>query len=277
MIYKDDGGHGGLYLLMRQSDAVMHYSTLYDAQTSKLCTLANSSLSRALVQYADTSAPRGISPALASARKALSLNVEAHTLYKHLPDFIWVGHCHWTLLKAPITPFVVTFGQIIANPSTSDSDLHLLADFVATLRELRRYSEGMVKLYRLCDVFCKVAFLYVQAKAHEAEQELGAQHNDLSANPPQQWFGQPAVNDIDGYLSTIGFLPQSSNTNDVATAFDDNAEFDASFLADWFNGQNSLMGFLEQDIVSFGDADFSGVPGLNGDGIPSGTIYQQPP
>ena len=198
---------------------------------------------------------------MGSARTALKLNVDARSKYKYLPDFIWSGHCHWyiplrclvttsltvvrrSLLKAPITPFLVVFCSIIAHPSTSSGDLELLIAFVATLHDLRRFSDGMLKMYALCDIFCKVATLYVRAKGKEARLE-----------PSADWMGQPAVNDIDGYLSTMGFAPFPADANVMLNELGGNDEF--SFLSDWHEGSNSLMGFLEQDLTFYEGLDVS--------------------
>ena len=211
--------------LLRQSDAIMHYSTV------------------ALVQHATMSAQSGISPALEAARHALWLSIEIKRVNKDLPETMWSSHCHWTLLHAPFTPFTVTFCHIIANPTNASDDLRLLADFVATLQSLSNLSEGVAKLCRLCDVFQKVADLYVQAKAQEATR-MTLQNN--SAAPPSQPSMQPAINDIDGYLSTIGFAPPvAENSASNATGTD---QLDAAYLNDWFYGNSSLMGLLEQDI-----------------------------
>ena len=160
------------------------------------------------------------------------------------------SHSHRTLLNAPITPFVVVFGQIIAQPATSDTDLHLLAEFVATLKALCRFSDGMIKMFRLCDVFCKVATLYVQAKRNETQQVHHAAEFDQ--NP---WFGQPALDDIDGYLSTMGFVPQLDAGSGYG-AMGSAEEFDASFLLDWYRGSNSLVGLLEQDVAFMQDGGY---------------------
>jgi hypothetical protein len=222
-----------LYLL-RESDAIMHYSTV------------------ALVQHATMSAQNGASPALEVARHALRLSNEIKRVNKDLPDTIWSSYCHWTLLHAPFTPFTVTFCHIIANPTNASDDLCLLADFVATLKSLSHLSGGVAKLYRLCDVFQKVADLYVQAKAQEATRTT-LQSN--SAAPPAQPSMQPAINDIDGYLSTIGFAPPAMDS--FANNATSSNELDATYLNDWFYGNSSLMGLLEQDLTG------PGWPGLD--------------
>ena len=160
-----------------------------------------------------------------------------------------------TLLNAPITPFTVVFCHIIAHPFTTTADLSLLADFVATLTELRRFSDGMVKLSRLCDIFCKVATLYVRAKDKEASQRVDA------GDPSLDWIGQSAVHDIDQYLSTIGFVPPPTSADSIRDGFGSNAEVDNSFLIDWYDGNSSLMGFLEQDLTFPGHTNYGYVPG----------------
>lgn len=225
-----------LYLL-RESDAIMHYSTV------------------ALIQHATMSAQIGTSPALEAARHALWLSIEIKRANKDLPETVWSSYCHWTLLHAPFTPFTVTFCYIIANPTNASKDLRLLADFVATLQSLSHFSEGVAKLYRLCDVFQKVADLYVQAKAQEATRMT---LQDNSAAPPMQPSMQPAINDIDGYLSTIGFAPPA--TDNFANNTTGSDQLDATYLNDWFYGNSSLMGLLEQDLTYPGWPDLNFMP-----------------
>ena len=65
--------------------------------------------------------------------------------------------------------------------------------------------------------------------------------------PTTQPSLQPAINDIDGYLSTIGFAPPT--TDNFANTATGNDQLDATYLNDWFYGNSSLMGLLEQDIT----------------------------
>ena len=214
-----------LYLL-RESDAVLHYSTV------------------ALMKHATMSAQNGVSPALDAARHALWISVDMKKRHKDLPESMWSAHCHWTLLHAPFTPFTVTFCHVIANPTTANEDLQLLGDFVSMLKSLSHLSEGVSKLYRLCDVFQKVADLYVKAKAQEAERMTMQSNNAAPITQPSM---QPAINDIDGYLSAIGFAPPATDTfADKSTVGN---QSDATYLNDWFYGNSSLMGMLEQDIT----------------------------
>lgn len=172
-----------------------------------------------------------------------------------------------TLLKAPITPFIVTFCHITAHPFSTKDDLQLLADFVATLKELCRFSDGMAKLHKLCDVFCKVADLYVRAKALEATQvnNTMSYNNAGNASAVPDWMGQPAVNDIDDYLSTIGFAPPATMPlNGYSDASLQTTQFDPSYLTGWYAGSSSIMGLLEQDMPFPDVADGAQWPGSVG-------------
>lgn len=163
---------------------------------------------------------------------------------------------------------MVTFCHIVAHAFTAAEDLQLLGDFVRTLAILRRFSDGMIRLHKLCDVFCKVATLYVQAKTNETCSNVGV-NNGTAAVPSildqaaTTCIGQPAVNDIDGYLSTIGFAaPQpTNNANGVYHENGDLGEVDPNFLMDWYQGNNSLMGFLEQDLAFTGDLSYDYMSG----------------
>jgi len=231
------GSPASYLFLLRESDAIIHYSTV------------------ALVQHATMSAQRGVSPALDAARHALWLSIDMKKSHKDLPESMWSAHCHWSLLHAPFTPFTVTFCHVIANPTTASEDLQLLGDFVATLKSLSHLSEGVGKLYRLCDVFQKVADLYVKAKAQEAARITMQSSN---AAPTTQPSMQPAINDIDGYLSAIGFAPPA--TDNFANNSTGGNQLDATYLNDWFYGNSSLMGLLEQDITYPGWSDVNFTP-----------------
>lgn len=232
------GSPASFLFLLHESDAIMHYSTV------------------SLIQHATMSAKNGASPALDAARHALWLSIEVKRTYKDLPESVWSAHCHWTLLHAPFTPFTVTFCHIIANPTDATQDLRLLGDYVATLRSLSHLSEGVGKLYRLCDVFQKVADLYVRAKAEEASRMVLQSKN---AVPIMQPSIQPAINDIDNYLSAIGFGPPP--IDNFANNSTDSAQLDAIYLNDWLYGNSSLMGLLEQDLTYPGQPDLGFMPG----------------
>ena len=126
---------------------------------------------------------------------------------------------------------------MIANPFTARDDLQLLVDHVESLKGMRRFSSGVVKLCSLCDVFVKVASLYVQAKDKEAGH---LQHSGPAGGA--DYTGQPVLNDIDEYLSTLGFAPPSGTADGASNASSGDLDFDASFLVDWHAGNLTRAG-----------------------------------
>ena len=92
---------------------------------------------------------------------------------------------------------------------------------------MRTFSDGMIRLHKLCDVFTKVAMPYVRAKTNEAAFETSmssgviANDNTSSGN-----FGQYAVDDIDEYLSSIGFGPPANQTTGLAEGVNDLPDLD---------------------------------------------------
>ena len=167
----------------------------------------------------------------------MQLSVDMRKAHADEPDLAWAAHSHWVLLHAPFTPFTVTFCHIIANPHITQDDLRLLGDYVAMLKSLCHLSDGLAKFHRLCSVFERIAGLYAKAKAQELAGKKSAANG-----------AQPAISDIDGYLSAIGFAPPVSQiTTDVPPAMYD-TQFDANYLNDWYSGNNSLIGLLDQDV-----------------------------
>jgi hypothetical protein len=241
--------------LIEASESILHYSTL------------------ALVQHAanPSSSSHGERPpeaALKTARHALWLSIHFARAIARLSANIQSAHCHWTLLHAPFTPFTMTFNYIIAHPARSIKDLSLLADFTAALGTLSHVSESVAKLHRVCDVLQKVADLYVKAKAQEAAQlydttaaaVAAAQSTSEAAititSQPEHPVESTTIRNIDGCLSAIGIMPAVTQNPDGTPLRDNNNNNnniqpdDASYLHDWFQGNGSLMGLLEHDLLS---------------------------
>ena len=141
---------------------------------------------------------------------------------------------------------------------SAGDDLQLLADFAASLQTLSRLSEGVAKLYQLCNLFHRVADLYVGAKVSEQNDLLDRHAGAVEASTES---AQPTMtDDIDGYLSTIGLAPRTiSDSNADATMLD--GQFD--YLNDWYMGNSSLVGFLEQDMAFLNAPDISGSGGAS--------------
>ncbi|GAB1312466.1 hypothetical protein MFIFM68171_02676 [Madurella fahalii] len=166
----------------------------------------------------------------------------------------------WNVLYIPFTPVIVLFCHVV---ETSDQDdLRRLADFVDSLQPMRAESEGVDKLHRICHVLHDVASLCVRARA-QRQQDPQLQDQDITM----------VGNNIDMYLSRLGFMPQysqpmhpgttpapfgggsgSGGGGDVeggmpTTAF--SANWQADQLGNWFSGNTHILGLLEEDLSEF--------------------------
>ncbi|KAJ4327399.1 hypothetical protein N0V84_002170 [Fusarium piperis] len=147
-------------------------------------------------------------------------------------------YVHRNLMLAPFAPFFVLFCHIVE--TLSGDDLGMLQEFVASLDLLRDASETAEKLCRIFQVFRDVAMVYVEAKS----QRPGDQ-NDI-----------PMGNQLDAYLSQLGFMPMEGqaipqavqpSTSDVLMP-PDTGNGPTTQMEDWFLGSRSMFGLLEEDL-----------------------------
>jgi len=184
----------------------------------------------------------------------------------------WTVFCHWVLLRVPLTPFTGIFYNVLANPQTSQEDLQLLEDFVASLEPARRLSDGIDKFYQLCAIYVKVTQAYVRAKA---QQQPPSNYNPALQIPLQ--VPQPVMGEINEHVSAAGpyGLPKTIDANgadladgtvsgSVTLDISEQQEhlFDMSNLPDWYSGNVSLYGLLDQDFNDMDEMAF----GIFGDG-----------
>jgi hypothetical protein len=215
--------------LLIHSDAITHYSTL------------------ALVQHATDTTQNRNSPALDTSRHAMWLSIDIWLKHAGYAESAWSAHCHWFLLNAPFTPFTVVFCYIIANPTDSAAELRLLCDFVQGLKASTHLSAGIAKLYHFCDLFRKVAELYVEKKAEGDPLQDGGQIPEETSQLMQQ-----SNSEVDEYLSALGFLePIQSNEaagNDFTGMFGQDEQVHAAYMRNWFHGNTALMGASEESF-----------------------------
>lgn len=147
-------------------------------------------------------------------------------------------------LNTPLTPFTVLFCHIISRQTDCAEDLELLKRFIRSLQYSRNVSEGADKFYQLCSVFWKVAEAYIQVKDNETRNmQLIGQESNASAQ-------QPITDDFDEYLTALGLVPQPFYTSTTSLP-ESELPFDndmSTYLQDWYSGNASLYGLLEQDL-----------------------------
>lgn len=113
---------------------------------------------------------------------------------------------------------------------------------------------SVARFYQLCSVFYKVAEAYVRAKQQESKRRISSSKTQMG--PSQQW-NQALTGEFDEYLSALGFVPQQNLppvSNDM-NAMD--TDMSAYLQQDWYTGNVSLYGLVEQDINNMGDLGFN--------------------
>lgn len=97
--------------------------------------------------------------------------------------------------------------------NTDVVDLASLQDFVTSLEGCRTISEGADKLYKMCNLFTRVARLYLQAKIQDTtiqpQSTLESQPNYYTTAEGSQ-FDLNSMTEFDPYLSALGLMPNSA-------------------------------------------------------------------
>ncbi|KAH6952439.1 hypothetical protein BKA56DRAFT_505171 [Ilyonectria sp. MPI-CAGE-AT-0026] len=79
-------------------------------------------------------------------------------------------YIHWNLALTHFTPIFVIFSYVIETLSVED--LQLLHAFGASLEGCAESSETVQKLWRLCEVLCRITRLYVDVKTQEQDNQF---------------------------------------------------------------------------------------------------------
>ncbi|KAH4052515.1 hypothetical protein HBI75_138870 [Parastagonospora nodorum] len=177
------------------SDVVMHYST---------CSLIQRAVSPDNVTFNDE--------CLESARAALVAHMRCNDRFNVAGnEYLWSGYIHWSILQAPFTPFIVIVCNLIQN--TDFTDVPSLEDFVKSLEACRSLSEGADKLYKMCNLFLRVAKLYLQAKSQDnttLSQTYSQSQPSYYNSADGSQFDPNYMTDFDPYLSALGLMPNSA-------------------------------------------------------------------
>lgn len=143
---------------------------------------------------------------------------------------------------------IILFCHVVE--TSDEADLQRLADFVDSLQPACATSEAVARFHRICQVLHNVASLCVRAKAAQRQQDPLQRDEDMAM----------VGNNIDMYLSQLGFMPQfAGGGNPLQAPFGVEGEmpaggFDAGSaneLGNWFSGNTHIMGLLEEDLSEF--------------------------
>jgi hypothetical protein len=130
---------------------------------------------------------------VAAARHAMQLHQICALEYsKMVGNSVFSEYLHWTLLHTPFTPFLVIFSHTIETQSFED--LKLLSDFADTLRPARGISSDIDKMYLVCDVFHRVAKLFLEATTRSSAYATPTSVNDSTQ----------LRRDLDPFMARIG-------------------------------------------------------------------------
>ncbi|KAL2681181.1 hypothetical protein Neosp_008788 [[Neocosmospora] mangrovei] len=191
---------------------------------------------------------RAIPPPLGSKRRFCDECVDAarSTMQRHLECMATINSdiSARNLALTHFTPIFVLFSYVIE--TLSAEDLQLLHAVGASLEGCAKSSETVQKVWRLCEVLCRITRLYVDIKTRNQENQFKALGDKF-----------------DAYLDQLGLgSVERESGADMGgvdlTALDD---FQTADLASWISGGQDLMGLAEQDVFSLEGYSFAGAGG----------------
>lgn len=210
----------GALSIYQLSDNVTHYTNLTMLYRAIPPQLGESSLSPECLQVA---------------RLALEQHQFARKLKNSFEKGMWSQYLAWTILYAPFTPFLVIFSNVLATANTDD--LARLHDFVDSISD-SDFSNGARKMHHVCEMFYRIAKLYVLAKQAQQPEDTAVAVPSLDSTP---YSGGPDLNTLNPYLNAIGFA------GDPMLDLNNGINPDAG---DWFQGNQWVMGLLDDDLNS---------------------------
>jgi hypothetical protein len=165
------------------------------------------------------------------------------------------------IIYVPFTPVIILFCHIVE--TSDEADLGRLVAFVESLEPACAESEAVAKLHRICQVLHNVASLCVRARA-QRQQDPQLRDQDMAM----------VGNNIDMYLSQLGFMPQLGGGHPLAgtqgaSPFGGEGELaaagfeagNANELGNWFSGNTHILGLLEEDLSEFEPRMWSSMSG----------------
>jgi hypothetical protein len=163
--------------------------------------------------------------------------------------------------------------------NTDSTDLPSLQAFVTSLESARTLSEGANKLYKMCNLFLRVAKLYLQAKPQtntvQSQTFSPSQPHYYTSNDNAQ-FDLNSMTEFDPYLSALGLMPNSAwpmanyANPQASDTFETYPQIQnvggasgmglpgggQNSVQDWFSGSRYLMGMMEaSDDLQMPDLD----------------------
>ncbi|KIW20124.1 hypothetical protein PV08_00699 [Exophiala spinifera] len=150
--------------------------------------------------------------AIKSAREAVIMHNDAWNVLRHRQRQEWYLFVVWTVQWSPFVPYIVVFGNAIADRNVED--LQLLKEVVDGLESIADMSPGAGKLYRSCQKFYQIASIYLaQVKADNNESQQGSSFDSSGSSarkvsqPAQAPAPAPAQTSISSLDASMSELP----------------------------------------------------------------------
>ncbi|KAA8646016.1 uncharacterized protein ATNIH1004_007438 [Aspergillus tanneri] len=166
-----------------------------------------------------------------------------------------------SLLHCPFTPFIILFCHTICTSSLDD--LTRLKEFLDSLETAKASFKSIEKLHQLCNVFYRVARLYLNS----LEPGKGETLADDSVRCGRIDEGISAPQMLNPYLANLGIICSAPSDTIATTAiaydqimadnWNDTAQAVPSTVSDWYARNLQMMGILESD---FADVEYPQVP-----------------
>ncbi|KAL9071511.1 MAG: hypothetical protein Q9157_005439 [Trypethelium eluteriae] len=181
------------------------------------------------------------------ARAALDCHRRCGAEFKHNTE-MWAMYLHWTILNTPFVPFTTLFSHVL---TTHDrSDLERLQDFAESMSDCPT-SHSAHKVSRLASVFVNVATVYIESREQEAR---SARIEPQKTTPPTaqdytstEIYQQTTANPMPAWAPMDTFLHALGFAEDPSLDMEGPAGANAN-LENWFNGNQHIMGLLEDDL-----------------------------
>ncbi|KAJ0296291.1 hypothetical protein COL516b_011701 [Colletotrichum fioriniae] len=184
-----------------------------------------------------------------AARATLQRHEDCMAIMAKDAYYLFPMYMNWTILFSPFVPFIVIFCQVIETSDTSD--LARLQGFVASIQGAKEFTEASARLCRLFQVLYNVAFRYVEMRSQGSGGGGGGSSSGNNNNHQQQQQSEEQGQEMDKYLTALGFPPASGHPQQHAQ-------------------QSSDVGSEQMSGMTSGGAE----DGMNGAGAGSGALNQ---
>ncbi|KAF7547811.1 hypothetical protein G7046_g8890 [Stylonectria norvegica] len=166
-----------------------------------------------------------------AARDTLDIHQYCMELVRRCKDpMLITKYVTWAILHTPFVPFSIIFTRAIQLSDTED--LARLDAFASSLKPQKIDSESITHPFRLYELLCQAARLYIDSNAKSSGFDAG-------------------INPAGDTSSMLASLEHGSSATGTETYSDMLPDYDYSMsdLGDWYYSNQQLMGLLNEDVI----------------------------